>query len=57
MWDAAQRSLPEEVMNREEMMIMEEIKRKSRLIYGITLLTPHKIRDASQSKSVLYLHA
>lgn len=32
-------------------------KRKSRLIYATTLLTPRKIRDASQSKSVLYLHA
>lgn len=44
-------------MSEEEMMIMEEIKGKSRLIYGTTLLTPRKIRDASQSKIVLYLHA
>lgn len=57
MQDAAQRSLPEEVMNTEEMIVMEEIKGKSRLIYGTTLLTPRKIRDASQSKSGLYLHA
>lgn len=33
-------------------MILEEIKR-SLLIYGTALLTPRKIRDASQSKSVL----
>lgn len=44
-------------MHTEEMMIIEEIKGRSRLIYGTTLLTPHKIRDASQSKIVLYLHA
>lgn len=31
--------------------------KESLLIYGSTLLTPCKIRDASQSKSVLYQHA
>lgn len=44
-------------MSTEEMMIIEEIKGESLLIYDTTLLTPRTIRDASQSKSVRYLHA
>lgn len=51
-----QRPLPEEVMKRKEMMIIEKIKR-SRLIYGTAHLTTRAIRGASQSNSGAYLRA
>lgn len=47
---------PCQEMNAEAMMIAEEIKKIIWLIQDNTADT-HKIRDAFQSKSGLYLHA
>lgn len=53
--NVAQWSLLEEAMNVEERTIIEETKEGNPLIYSTEELTPREIRDASQSKSDVYL--